>query len=171
MRVAFLDRDGTINRDYEDSVWAEISEPEVLPFAMEGLKALNENGYAIIILTNQYIIGDGVISLEQYKAFTGRLFGILQAQGISVLDVFYCPHSASEGCSCMKPNVGLFEQAMAKYPNIDVEQSFFCGDSESDRVLAERVGLRFYGVGFGENSVTDLLDLSKRVCVEKRNGE
>ena len=35
MKVAFLDRDGTINRDYPDDIWSQIQYPEILPGAFE----------------------------------------------------------------------------------------------------------------------------------------
>ena len=36
---------------------------------------------------------------------------------------------------------------IAKYPEIDLKQSFFCGDSECDEELARRVNVRFIGGG------------------------
>ena len=69
MKVAFLDRDGTINRDYPDDIWIRIQYPEILPGAIQGMKCLKEKGYEIIIVTNQYIIGERIISIEQYYEF------------------------------------------------------------------------------------------------------
>ena len=56
MKVAFLDRDGTINKDYDDNDWKHINNPEILDGNIEGLKKLKYYGYEIIIITNQYII-------------------------------------------------------------------------------------------------------------------
>ena len=38
IKVAFLDRDGTINKDYDDNVWKNINNPEILDGNIEGLK-------------------------------------------------------------------------------------------------------------------------------------
>lgn len=38
MKIAFLDRDGTINLDYPDQMWANVKEPEFLEGSFEGLK-------------------------------------------------------------------------------------------------------------------------------------
>ncbi len=40
MKIAFLDRDGTIVRDYPDETWRLIKEPEFLNGAIEGLKKI-----------------------------------------------------------------------------------------------------------------------------------
>lgn len=56
LKIAFLDRDGTLIKDYPDEKWREIKEPEFLEGSMEGLKRLKEMGYDFIIITNQYLI-------------------------------------------------------------------------------------------------------------------
>lgn len=38
IKVAFLDRDGTINKDYDDNDWKFINHPEILDGNIEGLK-------------------------------------------------------------------------------------------------------------------------------------
>ena len=53
LKIAFLDRDGTLIKDYPDEKWREIKEPEFLEGSIEGLKRLKEMGYDFIIITNQ----------------------------------------------------------------------------------------------------------------------
>ena len=50
LKIAFLDRDGTIIKDYPDEKWREIKEPEFLKGSIEGLKRLKEMGYDFIII-------------------------------------------------------------------------------------------------------------------------
>lgn len=45
LKVAFLDRDGTIIKDYLDEKWREIKESEFLEGSIKGLKSLKEMGY------------------------------------------------------------------------------------------------------------------------------
>ena len=40
MKVAFLDRDGTIVKDYEDSTWSRITKPEFIGGSISTLKKL-----------------------------------------------------------------------------------------------------------------------------------
>ena len=170
LKAAFLDRDGTIVRDYPDEVWASITAPELLPGAAEGLRRIRSCGYQIILVTNQYIIGEGVVTQAQYDAFTARLLALLRGEGVAVLDVLHCPHRRDAGCRCCKPRHGMIEQAYEKYPDIDRSRSFVAGDSPSDRGLAENAGLRFYGVGQeGESGIADLAALGRLLAAECRS--
>ena len=133
MKVAFLDRDGTIVRDYPDDEWKRKTVPEVLDGAIEGMQLLNQLGYAIIIVTNQYIINDGIIALDEYKSFTKNLEKVFDDNGVKVLDIFFCPHTSTEKCECKKPKTGMIRSALTQYPLIDLENAIVIGDSLSDR--------------------------------------
>ncbi len=147
MRVAFLDRDGTIICDYPDEEWRNIREPVFIEGVFDALRHIKRLGYEIIIATNQYLIGEGIISQLDYYAFNEKFLNTLRAQGIDVLDVFFCPHARSSHCNCCKPKPGLIQQALDKYPDIDPNDSFMAGDSRADMQLAEDMGLKFVGVG------------------------
>ena len=148
MKAAFLDRDGTIVSDYPDEHWTFVTEPEFLPGAITGLKQIQSQGFALIIVTNQYLINERHITQLQYDEFSRKMAAELVRAGISLLDIFYCPHARSERCSCCKPRPGMIEQALRKYPAISLRQSFLAGDSASDMELARTVGLRSFSVGF-----------------------
>lgn len=154
MKVAFLDRDGTINQSFwthehegGPEFWQGPEEPVLLSGALEGMRYLKEQGYELFIITNQYPIGEGQITQEFFDSYMQKLLTILQEGGAGVTDVFYCPHRRDEGCSCCKPRPGMILQALEKYPQIDMTQSFFAGDSDSDEGIAAACGLPFYGVG------------------------
>ena len=85
LKIAFLDRDGTIIKDYPDEKWREIKEPEFLEGSIEGLKRLKEMGYDFIIITNQYLINDGIISLNDYQQFTGKFLKKLKEENIDIV--------------------------------------------------------------------------------------
>ncbi len=165
MKIAFLDRDGTIVRDYPDDAWRDVCEPEFLDGSIHGIRELIGRGYKVIIITNQYIIAEGIITVEQYESFTRKMLKEFRNNGVEILDIFYCPHSRDAGCRCCKPQIGLIEQALKKYPEIDMENSFMCGDSESDMQCAQNAGLKFYGIGLGQDCIKDLSDL----CTAKLN--
>ena len=149
--IAFLDRDDTISRDYPDGEWVGKREPELLAGAPEAMARLQRLGYELILVTNQYIIGEGFITQQDFERFHQRLLEKLEAFGVSVLDTFFCPHSRGSGCGCCKPEPGLILQALAKYPDIDLSRSFLAGDSWRDRELARRFSLEFYGVNMQES--------------------
>lgn len=146
MKAAFLDRDGTIVKDYPDSEWASIKTIEFLEGSIEALKYIQNKGFEIIIITNQYLIGEKIIKLEDYQSFNNLFLKTLKRNGVDILDVFYCPHARSENCKCIKPNPGLINQALHKYPDIDLKESFYVGDSLCDMQLAKSFNLMFYGI-------------------------
>ena len=76
MKVAFLDRDGTIIADYPDAQWAHVQEPLFLDGAIDALRSIRAKGYAIIVVTNQYLIGEGFITPEQYQTLAEQ-FGLV----------------------------------------------------------------------------------------------
>lgn len=157
MKVAFVDRDGTINKDYQDDAWRYIIEPELLEGSVEALRAISQKGYQIIIVTNQYLINEGIITLLQYEKFTEKLLLELNDNGVKILDIFYCPHSRDENCNCHKPNTGLIDMALEKYPHVELDKSLIVGDSISDVELGNKINLMTFGI----NVKSDLLKYTK----------
>lgn len=168
MKVAFLDRDGTINQSFwthehegGPESWSGPAEPVLLPGTIEGMRHLRNLGYEIIIITNQYPIGEGQITQSFYDSFMDRLLSLLADEGIDVLDVFFCPHRRDAGCACCKPRPGMIHEALRKYPDIDMTRSFFAGDSAADEGIAAACQLPFYGVRRdGGRRIESLADLT-----------
>ncbi|WMM23903.1 HAD-IIIA family hydrolase [Tissierella sp. MB52-C2] len=146
MKVAFLDRDGTIIEDYEDKLWSSITEPVFINGSIDAIKAIRQKGYEIIIITNQYLINEKIITLHQYEEITDKFIRKLLDDGIEILGIFYCPHSKEENCNCMKPKDGMIKMALEKHPEIDLENSFIAGDSLCDVQLGERLGIKTFGI-------------------------
>ena len=152
MKVAFFDRDGTIIEDYADHKWTDIKNPVFLADSIQTLKSVDQRGYKIIIITNQYLINEGFISLDQYHDITAKVLDELSCHNIKILDVFYCPHRRDEGCHCIKPQTGMIMNAKRKYPNIAIDQSFMIGDSIVDVELAINMKMKGFGIGVGPSS-------------------
>lgn len=165
LKNAFLDRDGTIIKDYPDEKWREIKEPEFLEGSIEGLKRLKEMGYDFIIITNQYLINDGIISLNDYQQFTGKFLKKLKEENIDILKIYFCPHNEKDHCHCKKPKPGMIEQAKKDFL-IDMNNSIYIGDSQVDYLLAKHFNLTFYGINYnGDNvkSYRGILEISKQI--------
>jgi D-glycero-D-manno-heptose 1,7-bisphosphate phosphatase len=69
---------------------------------------------------------------------------------IEIADIFVCKHGWDEGCFCRKPKPGMFFQAAGKY-NINLQESYCIGDSESDMIAAKAAGVKFFLVTEKEN--------------------
>jgi len=81
-KVVFLDRDGTIIKDvgYLDGP----NKIELLPRVSEAVKLLNENGFKVIITTNQSGVARGYFSKERIKEINEQLQELLAEQGAHI---------------------------------------------------------------------------------------
>ena len=114
-KTVFLDRDGTINE--EVSYLHKAEDFRFLPGVVEGMKLLYEQGFQLVVITNQAGIGRGYYTEEDAERLHGYMREELRKQGILLQGIYYCPHHL-EGlppynmdCSCRKPKAGLFYQA------------------------------------------------------------
>lgn len=163
MKISFLDRDGTIIEDYDDEKWGEVEKPVFLKGAIEALKKIKQKRYEIIIVTNQYLINEGLITLDQYKKIDQRFLNYLNENNIKVLDIFFCPHRKEEKCECFKPKPGLINQALEKYPNIELSSSFIVGDSKSDIKLGKHFNLLTFGINLNNEGCIQIESLKEVV--------
>lgn len=129
-KVIFIDRDGVINRDSPDYIksWEEF---EFLPGSLEALAALTQAGHALILITNQSIIGRGMVPLTVLEDMLRRMRSAVEDAGGRIFDVFFCPHRPDEGCDCRKPEPGLIFQAKERH-GIDLTRTVMIGDNAKD---------------------------------------
>lgn len=66
----------------------------------------------------------------------------------------------------MKPETGMVEVALTKYPNINLSESLFIGDSPVDVELANQMNIKAFKIGLpygNSTNVTSLYDLQKKL--------
>jgi D,D-heptose 1,7-bisphosphate phosphatase len=136
-KAVFIDRDGTINED-----GPYLSDPgrfKMYPGVGEGVKRLKDAGFKIIVVTNQSGIARGYFTEEDLTAVHDRMKEEFARFGVTLDGIYYCPHHPNEGCSCRKPEPGLFEKAIREH-NIDPGRSYTIGDKELDVAAGNRAG-------------------------------
>ena len=129
-KAVFLDRDGVINEKRDDHV-KNISEFKIFSGVGDAIKLLRDKGYLVIIITNQSAIGRKIISEKKLDEIHTELKNYLNQHDTYVDSIYYCPHTPEENCSCRKPKPGLLIKATNDF-GINLEESYFIGDSESD---------------------------------------
>ncbi|MFH1258633.1 MAG: D-glycero-beta-D-manno-heptose 1,7-bisphosphate 7-phosphatase [Elusimicrobiota bacterium] len=139
-RAVFLDRDGTIcvEKDY-------LSDPDdfvLLPKVAEAIRLFNHSDWLVVVVSNQSGVGRGYFSAETVEKVNQKMAQLLALEGARVNAIFYCPHKPEDNCSCRKPNTGMIEQAVKKFPAIDLSRSFMVGDKLLDVLLAHRAGMQ-----------------------------
>jgi len=140
-KAIFLDRDGVINHDPGDYTYA-LSEFHILPTVMDTLKRLQEEGFLLILITNQGGIAKGLYSHEVVNEIHDYFLNECANQGITISDIFYSPHHPDFGESLSrKPGSLMIERACAKH-GIDPKSSWMIGDKQRDLVAGEAAGVR-----------------------------
>lgn len=142
----FLDRDGVINRqivgDYVRS-WGDF---EFLPGALDALVVLAGWAPHIVVVTNQQGIGRSVMSPADLDDIHTRMLAAITEAGGRIDAVRFCPHLATAGCLCRKPEPGMATSWLAENPSVDGAQAVVVGDSPSDMEMARRLGAITGGV-------------------------
>jgi D-glycero-D-manno-heptose 1,7-bisphosphate phosphatase len=135
----FLDRDGVVieNRDAYVRSWEDVV---FIPGALDALAKINKSFFRIIIVTNQSAVGRGIITLERANEINQLLLKEIQKCGGRIDQIYICPHSPDDHCSCRKPLPGLLFQA-ANELSLDLSQSILIGDAFSDLTAGQAAGL------------------------------
>lgn len=138
--AVFLDRDGVIVENRPDHVksWAEV---RFLDGAFESLLQLAALPVAVVIVSNQGVVGRGLITLEQAWDIQNQIVREIEARGGCIDASYLCPHHPDDGCSCRKPSPGMLQQA-AEELQLDLARSWFVGDAISDLQSAWAAGVR-----------------------------
>ena len=138
--AVLLDRDGVLNeRPPRGEYVRSWSEWEWLPGSKEALGLLNENGYRVIIVSNQSGIARGKMTEAAVAEIHKRLTAEVVDAGGEISRIFYCPHGWDDGCECRKPRPGMLFQAQRDF-SLDLTRTYFIGDDERDAQAAEAAG-------------------------------
>ena len=136
-RFALLDRDGTII--VEKHYLSDPDGVELLGGAAAGLRKLSRLGLGLVVVTNQSAIGRGYLDRERLAEIHARMGDLLEAEGVRIDGIFFCPHHPDDGCPCRKPAPGLVDQAVERF-GFDPARAFVIGDMKSDVELGRAVG-------------------------------
>ena len=151
-KAIFIDRDGTLIE--EVNFLHRVEDLRFFDFTDKAVKLLKENGFLVIIATNQSGIGRKVYSETEMH----QIHQAIQNDLTEKVDAFYfCPHLPEAGCSCRKPNLGMIEQACRDF-EIDLENSWMIGDKKLDVELGINANLKTALVltGYGKSHVNEL---------------
>lgn len=175
--AAFLDRDGTINRDagYVD----DPADVQILPGSAEAIALLNARSIPVVVVTNQSGVGRGLYSEADFDAVQAEIERQLALRSCALDAVYRCLHGPSEGCDCRKPALGLYRRA-AREHGIELGRSLYVGDKISDVLPAVKLGGTGYllrtgaevevDVPEGVHVADDLLTAVRRALSEAGRG-
>ncbi|MBU0767242.1 imidazoleglycerol-phosphate dehydratase HisB [Patescibacteria group bacterium] len=143
MKVAFIDRDGTLIWEPPESKQVDsIAKLRVLPGVTEGLLTLLDEGYNLVLISNQDGLGTTSFPQETFKVVQQEFLMQLGEEGICFKEIFICPHTEEINCDCRKPRTGLVDKFIQEN-QVNLDDSLVIGDRETDREFAENIGVRF----------------------------
>lgn len=135
-KTVFIDRDGTLIE--EVNFLHRVEELRFFSYTDEAVRLLKENGFLVVVVTNQSGIGRKIFP----ESAMHQIHEKIQTDLTKKLDAFYfCPHLPGEGCACRKPKLGMIEAALADFP-IDLENSWMIGDKNLDVQLGHNAGIK-----------------------------
>ena len=157
-KAVFLDRDGTIN--VHKGQLSRADDFELLPEAARAVRLLNDAEYRAVLITNQPVVARGEATIAEVRRIHARLETELGNHGAYLDAIYLCPHHPQKGfqgevpelkivCDCRKPSIGMITRAIHDL-NIDIDQSWFVGDTTVDMETAKRAGVKSVLVRSGE---------------------
>jgi len=149
-KAVFIDRDGTLVE--EVNFLSRLEDLRLFSYAAEAIRLLKDDGFLIVVVTNQSGIGRRIFEESAMHAIHAQI------QFDLTLDAFYfCPHLPTDGCRCRKPNTGMIEQA-SKDLAIDLENSWMVGDKTIDVETGFNAGIKTALVltGYGQKAAKQL---------------
>ena len=158
-KIIFIDRDGVVNKDpggwTEHSYVTRWEDFHFLPGAKKALKLLGDNGYDIIVISNQGGVSKKFFSNAALDNVTQKMLHEIEAAGAKIKKVYYCIHQDSDNCDCRKPRAGMFRQA-EKELGIRSAGTYFIGDGKTDVDAGKEMGLKTVLVLSGKTPSEDV---------------
>ena len=144
-RAIFLDRDGVICKEtnlfYKGHPITKLEHFEWEEISKEALQKLSSLDFLLVMITNQAQINRGLLTAEGLQEINKPIYDELRKYGRSLDGFYFCPHRPEENCGCRKPKLGLVKKAQQEL-SLDLNNSWFCGDTTSDIKTGKDAGCK-----------------------------
>jgi D-glycero-D-manno-heptose 1,7-bisphosphate phosphatase len=156
MKAVFFDKDGTLIKNVPYNVNTDLI--ELTDGAAQAVQALKNANWKIFVVSNQSGIARGFFEEKDLAPVWQKLNELCRVE----FDGFYfCPHletgtigKYSFLCECRKPKAGLILRA-AREHSVNLQKSWFVGDSARDAEAGRRAGCRTILIGAAVATTAD----------------
>jgi D-glycero-D-manno-heptose 1,7-bisphosphate phosphatase len=136
----FLDRDGVINIEKEDSYIFHFGEFQFYDGTLEALKRCADIFGHIVVVTNQRGVGKGLMTAADLQDIHDRMMTAIVAAG-GRIDRIYFADSLDNDHPLRKPQPGMAHAAQQDLPAIDLTKSVMVGNNLSDMEFGRNAGM------------------------------
>ena len=133
--AVFLDRDGTIIEHVHHLT--DPADVKLIPGAAEAIKLLRQAGYACVVVTNQSVIGRGMVTEEGVERVHAEMRRQLAEHGAQLDAIYHCPIVPTTDDPTVvehpdrKPGPGMLLRA-GEHLDLDLSRSWMIGDALTD---------------------------------------
>ena len=138
MKLVILDRDGVINEDSDQYIKSP-DEWMPIPGSLEAIASLYQEGYEVVLATNQSGLGRGLFSIDMLNQIHRKMLKAVEQAGGKIEAIFFCPHAPADNCDCRKPKPGMLLDIQDRL-QIDLLGVPFIGDTFRDVEAASAAG-------------------------------
>lgn len=142
-KALFLDLDHTIIKPKSGKTFpTDINDWEFIPGILDKIKLYQETHY-IIVVTNQGGIQSGFIREDEVLKKLDIIIKKSNESGV-IIDTFFYSKTNNKNDEMRKPNPGMCNKALLKYPSIKIENSTMVGDMDTDKQFANNSNIATY---------------------------
>ncbi len=162
-RLVLIDRDGVLNVDRPRSV-RHPDEFEMIPGSARAIARLNNAGFATALVTNQAVVGRGLIPLSMLDNIHAKMRKLLAEAGARLDAEFVC--TDAEPSPRRKPAPGMLLEALARFGAAPADTPMI-GDALRDLEAATAAGCPRILVltGHGAETAKDVPDAVRPVAI------
>lgn len=132
----FLDRDDTIIKNVP--YMNKVEDIEYLPGALKAIKAIQDLGYKVFIVTNQSGLSRGLVTYQELEAIHKKMTDDFMKVGIRPYKFYISPYKHPH--PRRKPGSELLLEAERDF-DVDLKNSIMIGDGERDIDAGRDAGL------------------------------
>ena len=137
---------GTEPLTWISAIWSHPDQLELIPGAAEAIRALNNSGFTVVVISNQAGIAKGLIQEDKLPEIQNKFIKMLEEKGAKIDGFYYCPHHPEGSvkkhaglCNCRKPEPDFCSE-LQKIWTLIFPKHMLCGDKLTDVQLAHNVG-------------------------------
>ncbi len=138
----FLDRDGVINERILSGYVQEVSDFKFLPLVPESITELSKIFGYVFVVTNQQGIGKGLMTESNLLEIHSYMQVEVEKKGGKITKAYYAPGIVSAKNEMRKPKPGMALLAQRQYNGIDFNKSVMVGDTDSDILFGQNLGMK-----------------------------